>query len=120
MSFLDSLAAGLNAMGFAQMGCVHAALLAYIVALNSSLPARWRSAASVVAIACVATFAALAPSWPGGIALAGLGVVGCAIFTAMAWGLAALLGLDARSRRQRVVPPTEDAGPSTVASPATA
>ena len=108
MSFLDSLAAGLHAMGFAQMGCAHAALLAYIVALNGSLPGRWRGFAATTALACVAGFAALAPSWPGGIALAILAVVGCALFTALAWGLARLLGVDALGLRERDLPLADD------------
>lgn len=104
MSFLDSLAAGLQAMGFAQMGFAHAALLAYIVALNGSLPGRWRGAAALTALVCVAAFATLAPSWPGGIALAGLGVVGCALFTAVAWVMAVLLGVDSLEAKEHDVP----------------
>lgn len=94
MSLLESLGAGLSAMGFAQLGCAHVALLGYALALNGALSTRLRVRAGGLGVMGAVGFAALMPSWAAGVTLIGLGVVAFAVFAGAAWLFAAAMGLD--------------------------
>jgi hypothetical protein len=97
MSPLDSMAASLESMGFAQLGCAFIAIFAYAFSLNASLTLAMRLWSGLAAFVAATTFAALTPSWVSGVALMGLAIVATGAFVAGAWLLSAVFGLRSMS-----------------------
>ena len=117
MSMLEGLASTLAEMGFVQLSLLFLAVGAYSLAINGALGGGLRSGAASTAFAASVGFAALTPSWMGGVVFLALSVLAVAAFAGTVWSVSLLLGLAGERGTAELGTADEGRAPARAAAP---
>lgn len=93
MTMLHDVYADLHGMSQVQLLLAFLAFTGYLFAEGQLMPSRARAAAAMLAVLCAAAFVISATQWTTGIMLVVLAVGSIGVFTAVVWGISAMLGL---------------------------